>query len=117
MTYTNYTSINSLEEFSIIAGNDFLLEFTVYQDDGVNLLDISAATIKWVLSPFGQPSFTALQKTGTITGVGTFSVALLSADTASLSGKYIQQPIVDSGGVIYRPAQGCVFIQPQIVST
>lgn len=116
MTYTNYTSINTLEEFSIIAGNDFLLQFTIYQDDGVNLLDISTSTIKWVLSPFGQPSFTALQKTATITGVGTFEVSLLSSDTENLSGKYIQQPIIDSAGVIYRPGQGCVFIQPQIVA-
>lgn len=118
ISYSNYSSINSLEEFSMIAGSTRTLEFTVYEEDGVNLLDLTGATIKWSLCPFGDFSYNVLQKNGVITGAGTFTVSLTSSDTSSLSGKYIQQPtITDFNGKIFKPSQGTVLIIPQIPVT
>jgi hypothetical protein len=102
----------------MIAGSNFTLTFTAYDSDGISLLDLSGATIKWVISPFGQTNYTILQKTGVITGTGTFTVTLNSSDTASLSGKYIQQPVItDFLGNIFRPAQGTILILPRIVAS
>lgn len=113
--FTSYTDINSLDEFSIISGGTFTLEFTVYEEDTVNLLDLSGATILWVVSPYGQEDYNVIQKSGTVTGTGTFSVVLSPSDTEGLSGKYIHQPIItDFSGNIYRPAQGTILIIPQI---
>lgn len=113
-TYINYAQINSLEEFAFIAGTSYTLNFTAYDSDGVTPLDLGGATIKWVLTPYGQ-SYNVLQITGVITGTSTFSVTITSADTASLSGKYIQQPVIIAfTGEVYRSAQGVVLILPAI---
>jgi hypothetical protein len=53
MTYTPYTAINSLAEFSFIAGSQYELDFTVYESDGINPMDLGGATIYWVLAPYG----------------------------------------------------------------
>jgi len=117
-SFTPYSDIISLNEFSMIAGSNFTLTFTVYESDGVNLLDLTGATIKWVICPFGQADYTVLQKTGVITGTGTFTVTLSGSDTATLSGKYVQQPVItDFLGNIFRPAQGTILIMPRIVTT
>lgn len=117
-SYTSYSDINSLNEFSMIAGTNYTLTFTVYDSDGVNLLDLTGSTIKWVICPFGQSDYTVLQKTGVITGTGVFTVSLVGTDTATLSGKYVQQPVItDFIGNIFRPAQGTVLILPRIVTS
>jgi hypothetical protein len=114
MTYTAYATINSLPEFSFIAGNQFEVDFTVYQEDGINPMDIGGATVYWVLAPYGQPDYRVVQITGVVTGTNTFKVTIPSATSASLSGKYIHQPIIVSvAGLEYRPAQGLVLIIPQ----
>ena len=115
MTFTNYQIINSLEEFPMIAGNSYTLTFNVFEEDGVNPVDLGGATCSWALSPYGQPEYNILQKTGTITGTNVFKISLLTSDTQSLSGKYIQQPIVVSFlGETYRPAQGLISVISQI---
>lgn len=111
MTFVNYSKLNSLKEFSFIAGTEYTLEFTVWEDDGVTPLDLAGATINWYLCPYGQPDYTALHLTGTITGTSTFKVVIPSASSISLSGKYIHQPVITSfAGSIYRPAQGVILI-------
>ncbi len=118
MSYTSYQTINSLEEAAIMAGGEFTLYFTVYEQDGVNILDISSASAKWVLCPYGNTDYPVLQKTGIVIGAGTFKVELLSEDTLSLSGKYTQQPIIIAfDGTIYRPAQGTILFSPAIPVT
>lgn len=115
MSYTSFSVINSLEEFSFIAGSQYKLEFTVYQSDGVNPMDLGGATIYWVLAPYGQPDYTVLQLTGVVTGTNTFSVTIPFGSTTLLSGKYVHQPIIKSfGGLEYHPCQGIVMILPQV---
>lgn len=115
MSFINYNNIFSLEEFSFIAGTEYLLEYTVFQEDGVNKEDISSAQAIFYLFPYGQPDYVVLQKTCTIgVALGTFSVTLESNDTKNLSGTYIQQPlIVDFYGKQYRLGQGRIIISPR----
>lgn len=112
-SYVLYSQINSLEEFSFIAGTPFTLYFTVYEQDGTTLLDMGGGTFKWVLSPYGQ-NYNVLDVEGTITDVGKANVQLETADTELLSGKYIHQPVIISfSGEKYRPSQGVVLIIPR----
>ena len=114
-SFTPYVDVNSLDEFSMIAGTNFIITFNVYEEDCVTPLDLTGATIKWVLSPYGETSYRIITKTGVISGVGEFYISLVAADTISLSGKYIHQPIItDFAGKIFRPAQGTILIMPQI---
>lgn len=118
MAYISYADLNALSETSFIAGTDFVLTFTVYESDGITPLDLGGASITWVMCPYGQPQYTALQLTGVITGTNTFTVSIPSASTTSFSGKYIQQPIItDFVNNVFRPAQGNIIILPQIVAS
>lgn len=112
-TYLTYSQINSMEEFGFIAGTPFTLYFTIYEQDGVTLLDMGGGTFKWVLSPYGQ-NYNVLEVEGVITGVGEASVQLTTSHTESLSGKYIHQPVIVSfSQEEYRPSQGVVLIIPR----
>lgn len=113
-TYLPYSQINSLEEFSFIAGSTYSLYFNVYEADGITPLDMGGSTFIWVLSRYGQ-SENIKELTGTITGIGTAVVEISKEDTETLSGKYIHQPVIVSfSGDEYRPAQGVLLIIPQI---
>ncbi len=115
MTFIAYATINSLEETFMIGGTDFTLSFTAYEDDGLTPADLGGATIKWMLCPYGQTNYNVLQKDGTLTGLSTFDVELVSTDTVNLSGKYLQQfEITSFFGQKYRPAQGDFLISPAI---
>lgn len=114
MTYTSYSNINSLPEFSFIAGNQYEIDFTVFEANGITPMDIGGATVYWVLAPYGQPEYKVVQITGTVTGTNTFKFIIPSATSSVLSGKYIHQPIIVSfGGLEYRPAQGILLVIPQ----
>lgn len=113
-TYTVYAQINSLEEFGFIAGTSFTLNYNIYESNGTVPLDMGGGSFKIRLSPYGQ-TYAILEKEGTITGIGTAEVVLDSVDTAQLSGKYIQQPIITSfSGESYIPGQGVILIIPAI---
>jgi hypothetical protein len=114
MSYTSFSTLNALGEFSFIAGSQYTVDFAVYEADGITPMDIGGATVYWVLAPYGQPDYRVVQITGVVTGTNTFKVTIPSATSASLSGKYIHQPIIVSvAGLEYRPAQGLVLIIPQ----
>jgi len=115
MAFIAYTTINSLDDTFFIAGTDFTLEFTAYEEDGLTPADLGGATIEWMLCPYGRTGYNVLQKTATITGLSTFEVNLLSTDTINFSGKYLQQfEITSFYGQKYRPAQGNFLISPAI---
>jgi len=115
MTYTSFSTLNALGEFSFIAGSQYTVDFTVYESDGITPMDLGGATVYWVLAPYGQPDYTIVQITGTVTGTNTFEFDVPSTATENLSGKYIHQPVIVSfGGKVYRPCQGIALILPKI---
>jgi len=115
MAYISYAQLNSLAEFSFIAGTEYIMTFNAFQADGVSPLDLGGATITWVACPFGQSNYTAMQIAGVITATNTFTVTIPSDTSRPLSGKYIHQPvIVDFAGTEFRPAQGELIILPAI---
>ena len=110
-----YDTINSLEEISFIAGSDQVLTFNCLAENGLDPLNIGGGPVYWRLCPFGSPTIETLNIAGNITDTDTFTVTLTTADTLSLSGKYIQQIIItDSAGDTFRPSQGTVVIAPAI---
>lgn len=115
MSFIAYATINSLEETFMIAGTDYTLTFTAYEEDGLTPADLGGAVIKWMLCPYGRTSYNILQIDGTITGVSTFDVEISGDDTLALSGKYLQQfEITSFFGQKFRPAQGVILISPAI---
>lgn len=107
MSYTGYAQLN-LESMFFIGGTDFTLEFTVYNQDG-SLADLSGASVAWKMAPYGD-SASVLSYAGTITGANTFEVHILGADTLSLDGIFIHQPIVTKAGEDFRSQQGEIVI-------
>jgi hypothetical protein len=84
--------------------------------DNGNAMDISAYTCSWIMSPYGVPNYPVLSKSGTLAGTpnNQFNVVLLSADTVSLGGVYICQPMISLGGVNTIIGQGIITIIPRI---
>lgn len=118
MAYTSYSNINTLDEFSFIAGSTFYLDFQIYDENG-QLINTTGKTMEWRMSPYGQKDYNVLTKTQTsgITNLPdgfTKRVTLNSSDTLSLGGKYIHQIIISetiSGNTLtYKPAQGVITI-------
>lgn len=114
---TSYDTLNNLDEFSFIAGTDKVLTFTCYDENALDLLNITGGSAYWWLCPFGESSVVTLSKTGNITDANTFTVTLTAADTLYLSGKYIQQTsVTDYVGNTFRAGQGTVIILPAITT-
>lgn len=110
---TAYEELNSLEDLNMIAGSTWTLNFTIYEQDGTTLLDLTGGSTAYRLSPLGDSENTVLDKAGTVTGVGLWNVVLETDDTVDLSGVFVAQPrAVDFGGDIFIPAQGRVVILP-----
>ena len=117
MTYALYQNINQLEDTAFIAGSNFTFIYNIYEADGITPVDISGSSVKVRISPYGQPDYNVLTKTGNITGTGIFRVTLTATDTQNLAGKYTQQIWIQSfSGIEYRPAQGVILIIPRIVT-
>ena len=110
MPYNSYAQINTMEDFSLIAGNSFTIYFEAYEDDGVTPMDLGGATTHLTFAPFGQPEYSELTVLGIVTGTNAFKF-VLDGLTSNLSGIYILQPIIVSFfGKEYRPAQGLCTI-------
>jgi hypothetical protein len=119
---TIYDLVNNLPTLTFVGGTDKSLIFTCYEENGLDLLNITSGTVKWLLCPYGQFSVVTLELSTdtsgvTITDANHFTVTLDGADTYALSGKYIQQvDITDFDGKQFRPGQGFVLISPAIQS-
>ena len=117
MSTPTYQLMNSLEEIMFIGGSEYTINIGVYDENEIPI-DIGSATCSWTMAYYGQPDTAILTKSGTITGLNTFKILLSGADTISLSGKFVHQPIiVDYNGSIFRPAQGIITIIPRIKNT
>lgn len=104
-----YSSLNTLNGTSFIAGSNYTFKFNILDQSG-SAIDLSTATCTWRMSPFGN-DYTILQKTGSVIATNTFVVLLTSADTAGLSGKFTHQPTITfSDGTVFIPAQGTITI-------
>lgn len=103
------------DDLSIIAGTDYTLEFPILNPTG-NSVDISSASMKWYLSPYGQPEYPVLEKVADTSGSSTFIVNLSSLETLDLGGKlYLQQvEITNSSGSKVRPGEGMILIKKAI---
>lgn len=118
MVSTFASEVTSLCEMTFIGGTYTELSFDVKNASG-SPVDISTFTCAWVLSPYGQPSVASVTKAGVFrtdcVDKNRFTVYLYSSDTASLQGKYVQQPIViASTGYEFRMAQGYINIVPAL---
>ena len=114
MPFNSYSQINSLEETTFIAGNNFTLEYAVYEEDGVTPMDLGGASVYCTLSPYGQPEYNEVQIVANITGANTFEADITSLLSRNLSGYYIHQPVIVAfSGTEYRPAQGLLNILPR----
>lgn len=99
MAYVSYSSLNTLGEVSFIAGTTFYLDFQIYSYEGdVSPVSLTNKVITWRMSPYGQKDLNLLQKQAVNLDDDptTARVTLLPDDTASLSGKFIHQIIIDS---------------------
>ncbi len=115
MPYDDYAPLNTLCEFNMIAGTEYILDYTVYEEDGVTLFDLTGCSAYLLLCPYGNFALKVAQKSANVTGMSTFEVKLETDDTLGLAGKYIQQPlIIDADGNSFYPSQGVILIQNRI---
>jgi hypothetical protein len=104
----------TLPEAIMLAGEERTLYFTVLDEDGSSV-SLNSATATWRLADYIDQSQAVLIKTGTVVSGNVWSVELLYADTAELSGKFIHQPIViEADGKIHPTQQGILTIMPLI---
>ncbi len=113
----SYTELEYLEETSFIAGQDLTLRFDLYNESDAPIELSNACTLRWMLSPYGQPEYNLLEKQGiVISGTNYFTISLQASDTYILGGIYLQQiKVTDLNGKTYR-AQGIINIQKAIQS-
>ena len=113
-TFSN-NNLTSLPEKTFIGGTYKEFTFEINDSNG-RPIDITSASVAWVLSPYGQPESTAIYKKGIYQDSpdkNKFAVFLNSNDTVNLQGKFIQQPIITTASSIeFRPGQGYINILP-----
>lgn len=116
-TFQNVT-INSLSPLTMIAGNYRELNFYITDENGDVLMPSTGAVATWSLSYYDQPDLILFTKTGVFIN-DHFVIYLLSTDTENLLGKFIQNPILQSGlgSFTYPLARGVVNIIPRIGMT
>jgi hypothetical protein len=103
------------QDFSIVSGDDHLLNFTVTLPVGMTLAMMQQ--IKWVLYR-GRVILTKTVASGiTVTGNNTFRVTLAKADTASLEGLYTHEAeLTDDAGNVGTIARGKAVIIRDLVN-
>jgi hypothetical protein len=109
-----YTSIYDLPEIDFIAGTQQTLSFAIFDSSG-SPMSLLGSTCTYVLAPYGQSSAVVTKTATAGSATNIMSVTLASGDTATLSGKFIQQPVITTiDSIEYRPSIGIVQIIPRI---
>jgi hypothetical protein len=107
---------NDLEEIQMIAGDEKILTYTVYDSETGTAVDITGATCSVSIFRYGDPAILLLSLPGVVTGSdvpGEFKAEFPSSSSISLSGVYQQQPkIVDYLNKTHIPSQGKIVIFP-----
>lgn len=108
-----FDEMYSLDQVTFIGGTSYNFKFIANDNTG-SPIDLATAVLKWRLAPFGT-DYAIVDKTGNLTSSNTFEVLLTPTDTANLSGKFVQQPIIQfANGRDSLPAQGVVTISKGI---
>jgi hypothetical protein len=118
MGYTSYEQLNNLGETSFIAGTEYTFTYNYFTDSSLlNPANLTDYTAEFRMALCGQTGVLALTKNMTINLPNEVTVTLESDDTATFSGKYMQQPIILNTVTTqyYILGQGTIIIQPQIV--
>lgn len=105
--------VNTLNEFSFIAGTTQTINFEVF-DIGGSSVSLTSINPSWKMSYLGQTGSAIIVKSGSITGANSFSITLNTVDTINLSGKFIHQPILTIGAEQVRTDQGIITIIPAV---
>ena len=106
-------SVYNLQETSMIAGTYRELYFYVYSSGSIPL-DVRGSAASWLLTPLDQPDYIALEKEGECFN-GYILIKLLTEDTISLTGKFVQKPLISGAlGYDYRLEQGIFTIIPAL---
>jgi hypothetical protein len=103
--------VSAVKNFIHLAGEDVTLSMTARDATGA-ILNLTGATIAWKLA-LNAGDTALVSKTGTIVSAaaGTFTVALVAADTADLYGDYVHQAIVTISGAVTVGVRGIMRIE------
>lgn len=104
------------EDIVFIGGSDYVIEFSIYDSNGVQK-DITSCDARWFLSPYGQPEITISELPCSAYGNYAFIITIPKNVTSLLSGAYTHQiEITLSDGKTVRPAQGTIVVRKAIPS-
>lgn len=113
-----YSDINSLGEVSFLAGSTFIMNFSLTNEEGVeialtdNNLD-STNGIAWYLAPYGKPEIPILKITESSYINGYRNVIIKNTLTSKLKGKFMHQIYITlKDGTEYNSNQGVMLILP-----
>lgn len=105
-------NITNLDETTFIAGGVQYFEYTIYNSETGELVDISDLDLRFTLnSAYGQSNFNPVVISATKKDANTFRVELAEIYTTDLKGFYLQQPVlIDYLGQEFKPSQGSIII-------
>lgn len=108
----NCQDITTLDETIFIGGSVQYFEYTIYNSETGEPIDISDLTLRFTLnSAYGQSNFEPVVITASKKNSTTFRVEVPKEYTQDLKGFYLQQPVlIDYVGDEYRPAQGSIIV-------
>lgn len=106
---------NELEEVHMIAGDDKIFVYTVY-DDGGALVNLASTNPIVYIFRYGDTTNISCSIVGVVTPlptIGEFTANFPSSSSINLDGVYQQQiKITDTSGTVHRPSQGKIVIFP-----
>ena len=105
-----------LDEFQIMAGNDFTLVKTIFDQDGLPF-GLTNYTASMKIAEFGNIRTVVSTISGTISiPESTVTFVFPQATTNSWNGKYIYQIVLDNptAGKTYSPKQGVFLVVERI---
>jgi len=113
MTESSFTTVvsNNLEQITMIAGDEQIFVYNVYNTDATPLI-ITAASCTVFIFPYGNPTYIIETIAGSPSSTVSNQFSAIFSGVG-LSGVYQQQVrIVDTHGKIHFPAQGKIIIFP-----
>lgn len=116
---TSYSTVNSLDEFTLIGGNDFTIIFNVVDEAGLPVDLTNAEELSLKISPYGQATSVLMTLSGVIGETNDIVKFTIPANLSErmIGGKYMYQPIIkDAEGKQHRPKQG-TFLLVQSIGT